>query len=72
MKQSGNLHIPPQVWLKELFEFEYCSCCGGDAQHHTAIPFIGNWFAQCNYPINKNGSFHPTIKSFRKLIQLTT
>ncbi len=71
-QQSGNLHIPSKIWLKELFECEYCSCCGGDAEHHTAVPFIGNWFARCDYPLNEDGSFHPVIKEFRKLRVLTT
>ncbi len=27
----SNLHMPPNEWLAELFEFEYCADCGGDA-----------------------------------------
>lgn len=65
--EKGNLDIPAEVWLKELFEFEYCSECGGDAEHHTAIPLMGNWFARCDYPPEKDGTFHPVIKRFRKV-----
>lgn len=65
-----NLHIDQQQWLKELFEYEYCSECGGDAEHHTAIVFFGNWFARCNYSPDKGGHFHPVIKEFRK-VQIT-
>lgn len=43
----GNLSIPPAEWLKEQFEYEYCAECGGDAEDHDAIPFLGNWFARC-------------------------
>jgi hypothetical protein len=34
-------------WLKQLFEFETCGECGGDAKDHEAIPVMGNWFARC-------------------------
>jgi hypothetical protein len=44
----SNLTIPPQQWLAELFESEYCAECHGDVQDHDAAPFIGNWFAQCH------------------------
>lgn len=47
----SNLTIPPEQWLKEMFEFEYCAECGGDAQDHDAVPFGGNWFARCKHPI---------------------
>jgi hypothetical protein len=43
----SNLHISPEIWLKEMFEYEYCAECAGDAEHHTAVPFVGNWFARC-------------------------
>jgi hypothetical protein len=49
----GNLHIPPDQWLAEQFEFEYCDECGRDACDHTAVPFMGNWFARCNHPLPK-------------------
>jgi hypothetical protein len=38
----SNLQTPAAEWLAETFEFEYCAECGGDAEHHTAIPFMGN------------------------------
>ena len=44
----SNLTTPAAEWLADLFEFEYCAECGGDACDHTAIPFLGNWFARCN------------------------
>ena len=44
----GNLHIEPERWLEEYFEYEYCAECFGDAEHHTAVPFLGNWFARCD------------------------
>jgi hypothetical protein len=77
----SNLTIPPADWLAELFEFEYCAECGGDAEHHTAIPFLGNWFARCDYPPNDTADhlpgddggplhecerFHPTIRAFHR------
>jgi hypothetical protein len=46
----SNLAIDPTEWLQELFEFEYCSECLLDWDAHTAIPFMGNWFARCDYP----------------------
>ena len=49
---SGNLNIPPEEWLKKLFECENCSECHRGAKSHTATPFNGNWFARCN-PIKK-------------------
>jgi len=46
----SNLTTPPAEWLADLFEFELCSECGHDADKHTAIPFLGNWFARCDCP----------------------
>ena len=43
----GNLDMDPQEWLEELFEYEYCDECGGDAPDHDAVGFVGNWFARC-------------------------
>jgi len=62
----SNLSIPPDVWLSELFESEYCPECGGDAEHHEAIPVLGNWFARCKYPCDDEGVPHPVILKFRK------
>ncbi|MCD6056521.1 MAG: hypothetical protein K0Q89_51 [Thermomicrobiales bacterium] len=47
----SNLNIPGATWLQEQFEHEYCAECHGDAPHHVAIPFMGNWFARCRQPI---------------------
>lgn len=52
-------------FLRELFEFEFCAECGGDAQHHSAVPFIG-WFARCKFPpCESTGDLHPTVAAFR-------
>ena len=62
----SNLNINPKRWLQELFSYNYCEECGGDVQHHLAIPFHGNWFAKCNYPRNETtGELHPVIQKFR-------
>ena len=38
-----------QEFADSLFEFEYCSECGEDADKHTAvIGPTGNWFAYCD------------------------
>jgi hypothetical protein len=67
LRKPGNLHIPADQWLREQFEFEFCAECGGDAEHHTAVPFMGNWFARCDYPPDEStGELHPIIKAFRK------
>lgn len=47
----SNLGTPSAEWLVELFEYEYCAECGGDADDHAAIPFLGNWFARCEHPL---------------------
>ena len=52
-------------WLAQQFEFEYCAECGGDAQHHTAVPFLGTWFARCDYPPDDTGKPHFVIRKFR-------
>ena len=61
----SNLNIPAEKWLEEMFECHYCDECGGDAQHHTAVPVMGNWFARCDYPRQSSGKLHPTIAEFR-------
>ncbi len=57
-------------WLAELFEFEYCAECEGDAQHHTVCggPF-GNFFARCDFPMSAetNWERHPVIAAYRKV-----
>lgn len=63
----SNLTSSPAAWLDDLFEFEYCAECGGDSQHHTAIPLNGNWFARCDYPMSNDSEiWHPKIQAFRK------
>lgn len=44
----------PAEWLADLFEREYCDECGGDADDHTAVPFLGGWFARCDHPISED------------------
>jgi hypothetical protein len=66
-ENMGNLHTPAEQWLKEQFEFEYCHECGGDAEHHTAVPFLGNWFGRCDYPPDEEtGELAPIIQKFRE------
>lgn len=36
------------IWLKQQFEHEWCAECGRDHRHHTAVPFMANWFARCD------------------------
>lgn len=57
---------PPHDWLCRQFEHEFCAECGGDAQHHTCMNFLGNWFARCDYPPAEDGSPHPIVAKFRK------
>ena len=40
----------PEEWLEDLFEFEYCAECGGDAEDHEVciVPGMGTYFAHCN------------------------
>jgi len=62
-----NLDIPPKTWLEELFDCSFCCECGGDENHHTAVPFMGNWFARCDYPQSfKEEKYHPVIAKYRK------
>jgi hypothetical protein len=61
----GNLNESADQWLKRLFEDEFCSECGGDAEHHTAVPFMGNWFARCDYPPAENDDWHPVVRKYR-------
>ena len=71
----SNLSIPANTWLKELFKYEYCNDCGGDTEHHDAIPFVGNWFAKCKFPIPEGSDdYHPVIQEFRvkDTLKLTT
>jgi hypothetical protein len=45
----------PETWLRELFEFEYCAECGGDAEDHEIclVPGIGNYFARCRRAVDE-------------------
>lgn len=62
----SNLHIPPGLWLRDLFWSEYCDECGGDVQHHEAIPVMGNWFARCRFPSDeRTGDMHPEVLDYR-------
>jgi hypothetical protein len=42
----------PEEWLEQLFEFEYCAECGGDAEDHEVcvVPGMGTFFARCKPP----------------------
>lgn len=44
----SNLNIPREQWLHDQFAHEWCAECGRDHRHHTAMPFMGNWFAYCD------------------------
>ena len=39
----------PEQWLADLFEFEFCPECGGDAEDHEIciVPGMGTFFARC-------------------------
>lgn len=39
--------MTPGEWLRDLFEYESCAECGGDADDHGAVLFAGNWLARC-------------------------
>lgn len=36
--------ISPADWLEEMFEFELCHECGGDAPDHDAIAFTLGYY----------------------------
>lgn len=44
----------PEQWLAELFEYEFCPECGGDAEDHEVclVPGMGTFFARCRRPFN--------------------
>lgn len=63
---SNLINEPADEWLARQFEFEFCEECSGDACHHTAIPFLGNWFARCDFPPEDDGTPHETIQQYRK------
>lgn len=45
--------LTAEQWAEQLFEFEYCSECGGDVEDHDYILLdlgaygSGYWFARC-------------------------
>lgn len=41
---------------REFFEFELCGECGRDAEDHTPILLLGNWFFRCNRPADETGA----------------
>jgi hypothetical protein len=45
----------PEDWLADLFEFETCAECGGDAADHDVclVPGIGNYFARCRRSVEE-------------------
>lgn len=63
----SNLNTPAAKWLARMFECGYCEECGGDACHHTAVPFLGNWFARCDYPSDDDGEHHPVVTAYRMI-----
>jgi hypothetical protein len=56
---------PAAEWLSDQFKFEFYAECGGDAQHHSAVLVLGNWFARCDFPPTEDGTTHPTVTAFR-------
>lgn len=46
----------PEEWLADLFEFEFCAECGGDADDHEVclVPGIGNYFARCRRSLDES------------------
>jgi hypothetical protein len=57
--------VTSQEFLAELFEYEFCEECSGDAAHHTCLILFGNWFARCDYAPDDNGAPHPIISKYR-------
>lgn len=56
---------PWDEWVAELFEYEFCENCGGDAAHHEPRIVLGNWFAYCRFPPDEEtGEWHPFIKAY--------
>ena len=57
--------LSAKQWLRQQFEREFCEECSGDACHHTAVPFMGNWFARCDFPCDDDGTMHPAVAKYR-------
>jgi hypothetical protein len=71
-RNTMNIYtITAEAFLAELFADEYCVECGGDVQHHTAVPFAGNWFARCDFPYGDDGEQHPVIVTYRAVMDTT-
>ena len=47
--------MQPSQWLKDQFEFENCSECGGDVRDHLETELLGNPFAYCRTEVFDNG-----------------
>ncbi len=48
LRQDGRT---PQEFLEELFEYEYCAECGGDAEDHIVVfDVLGLFHAHCLKP----------------------
>ena len=49
----GAMDERPEEWLERLFEYEFCTECGGDAENQEVciIPGIGTYFARCIVPV---------------------
>jgi hypothetical protein len=45
----------PEEWLEDLFEFECCAECGGDAEDHEVciVPGMGTYFARCKRSVGE-------------------
>jgi hypothetical protein len=50
--EGADMLESPESWLRDLFEFEFCAECGGDAEDHEvcAVPGMGTYFAKCLKP----------------------
>lgn len=67
----SNLSQTAESFLNETFATEFCPDCGGDACHHTAYPFLGNWFAKCTFPeMGDDQTPHPVIAAYREAVEI--
>jgi len=67
----SKLSPAAREFLSTLFECEYCSDCGGDAEHHRVLedyPFPGTFFAACCFPRgeSEDAPLHPTVAAFHE------
>ena len=58
-----------QDFLEQMFHYQYCDECGGDAEHHqVSYAIFEKPFAFCTFPPSEEtGERHPTILAFRKV-----